>query len=295
MTNRDISSTWSGQALPGSSTFAESDRGPITVIIPAYNEAATIAELLDRVARAPYDKQIVIVDDGSTDGTATAAEDWCSRERPGQTTVLLSHAVNRGKGAAIRTGLDATRGDVVLIQDADLEYDPADYPHVVEPILNGGADVVYGSRFRQADLPWTANRVCVHLLNVMVRVLYGHKTTDEATCYKVFRTDLLRRLDLQCRRFEFCPEVTAKVCRMGIRIREVPINYHPRGAADGKKIRWWDGMQAIWTLAYWRFARFPAMENERAEGESVDPADAQLSEEEGKKEQQRGADRIHKA
>jgi glycosyltransferase involved in cell wall biosynthesis len=154
--------------------------------------------------------------------------------------------------------LAAARGDVTLIQDADLEYDPDDYPKLVEPIRNGDADVVYGSRYRCQEnyLPWTPNRVCVHLLNVMVRMLYRQRITDEATCYKVFRTDLLRRLDLQCERFEFCPEVTAKVCRAGVPIREVPIRFHPRFAADGKKIRWKDGVEAVWTLLRWRLKRW---------------------------------------
>jgi glycosyltransferase involved in cell wall biosynthesis len=234
----------------------------LTVIVPAYNEAATIADLLKRVHDSRYEKLLVIVDDGSTDRTSIVVDGWCTQQTPVPSIELRSHALNRGKGAAIRSGLAAARGDVVLIQDADLEYDPADYPALVEPILKGEADVVFGSRYlrRENHLPWTANRLCVHLLNLMVRVLYGRKITDEATCYKAFRTDVLRRMDLRCERFEFCPEVTAKACRMRLRIREVPIRYTPRTKAQGKKIRWRDGVQAIWTLVYWRFARFRPLE-----------------------------------
>ena len=146
----------------------------------------------------------------------------------------------------------------MLVQDADLEYDPEDYPFLVEPIRSDEAQVVYGSRYLTGDnpSPGKANLLCVKLLSVIVWMLYGQRTTDEATCYKVFRTDLMKRLDLQCERFEFCPEVTAKVCRLGLRIHEVPISYLPRTVADGKKISWRDGLVAIWTLLWWRVARF---------------------------------------
>jgi glycosyltransferase involved in cell wall biosynthesis len=239
----------------------------LTIIVPAFNEAAAIAELLPRVTDAPFEKQIVIVDDGSTDGTVAAVEEWRASRESGDAVELLGHAANRGKGAAIRTGLATATGDVVLIQDADLEYDPRDYPRLIEPILRGEADVVYGSRYlrRENRLPWTANRLCVHLLNLMVRVLYCRKITDEATCYKAFRADVLRRMDLRCERFEFCPEATAKVCRMGLRIHEVPIRYDPRTVREGKKIRWRDGIEAIWTLLYWRFARFSPRDVESME------------------------------
>lgn len=232
----------------------------LSLIIPAYNEAATIGELLARVSCAPYSKQIIVVDDGSTDGTAAAIERWCA----GSDVVgveLLSHSVNRGKGAAIRTGLTAARGGITVIQDADLEYDPNDYPKLVEPILRAEAEVVYGSRYLRKEnlLPWTANRLCVHLLNAMVRILYFRRITDEATCYKCFRTNLLQSVDLQCERFEFCPEVTAKICRMGVPFREVAIRYKPRTSQEGKKIGWRDGIDAIKTLLYWRFARFETL------------------------------------
>jgi glycosyltransferase involved in cell wall biosynthesis len=228
----------------------------LTVIIPAYNEARSIAELLDAVAAAPYRrKQIVVVDDASSDGTGAVLDAW--RQRTGVDIDLVRHPANRGKGAAIRTGLERARGPICLIQDADLEYDPSDYPALVEPIVSGRADVVYGSRYLRRDnpLPMTANRLCVHLLNLMVRVLYGQAISDEATCYKAFRTEVLRRMDLRCERFEFCPEVTAKASRMGLTIHEVPVRYRPRSILEGKKIRWSDGVEAIATLLRWRVSR----------------------------------------
>jgi dolichol-phosphate mannosyltransferase len=228
----------------------------LTVIIPAYNEVATIARLLDAVVAAPYAKQIVLVDDGSTDGTVDAVEGWGLRsEWPIE---VVRHPVNRGKGAAIRSGLARARCDVTIVQDADLEYDPAEYSRLIEPILHGEADVVYGSRYLRpmGPLPWGPNRICVLLLNLMVRILYGRVLTDEATCYKAFRTELVRPMDLRCERFEFCPEVTAKLCRMGVRIHEVPITYTPRSQIEGKKIRWRDGVEAVVTLLRWRLAPF---------------------------------------
>ena len=229
----------------------------LSVVIPVYNEAATIIPLLEAVCATPIAKQIIVVDDGSRDATVSLIEDWRSQHVE-HSIELLAHAANRGKGAAIRTGIEAVRGTVTIVQDADLEYDPNDYAALVEPILSGQADVVFGSRYmnRQNYLPWTPNRVCVHLLNLIVRLLYWQKTTDEATCYKLFRSTLLPKFDLKCQRFEFCPEVTAKICRMGIRIHEIPIRYNPRTKKEGKKIGWRDGVQAISSLVYWRFARF---------------------------------------
>jgi dolichol-phosphate mannosyltransferase len=228
----------------------------LTVVIPAYNEAQTIGRLLDAVVAAPYVKQIVVVDDGSTDGTADALEQWGLRS--GRAIEVVRHPTNRGKGAAIRSGLARARGEVTIIQDADLEYDPAEYSRLIEPILRGDANVVYGSRYLRpvGPLPWGPNRLCVMLLNLMVRILYGRNLTDEATCYKALRTELLRRLDLRCERFEFCPEVTAKLCRMGVRIHEVPIAYTPRTQIEGKKIRWSDGVEAVATLLRWRLVPF---------------------------------------
>jgi glycosyltransferase involved in cell wall biosynthesis len=228
----------------------------LSVIIPAYNEAATIAEVLDAVMSAPFAKQVIVVDDGSRDGTLEALRAWLVSGR-GDVEVVC-HPRNLGKGASIRTGLARCRGEVTLVQDADLEYDPGDYPKLVDPILRRDADAVYGSRYLEPSGPVlrSPHLLCVRFLNLMVRLLYGFRTTDEATCYKAFRTDLLRRMDLRCMRFEFCPEVTAKACLMGLEIREVPVRYRPRSYAQGKKIGWWDGIEAIATLLRWRFVRF---------------------------------------
>jgi cellulose synthase/poly-beta-1,6-N-acetylglucosamine synthase-like glycosyltransferase len=220
----------------------------LTVIVPVFNEAATIAELLRRVLAAPYGKQVIVVDDGSSDGTAEVLEAW--RGHP--EVELLAHSGNRGKGAAIRTALEYARGRFTIIQDADLEYDPQDYPLLVEPLLSGEAQVVYGSRNLDRRLshgrPWSLFAIGVRVLNVCLRWLYGVRLTDEATCYKAFSTATLKAMGLQCERFEFCPEVTAKACRLGLKTLEVPIHYAPRSVCEGKKIRWSDGWQALRTF-----------------------------------------------
>ena len=168
---------------------------------------------------------------------------------------VLTHEKNRGKGAAIRTALAEARGEFVVIQDADLEYDPQEYPRLLAPIVKGESNVVYGSRYmgHTNPLPFTHFKVAVLLLNAMANLLYGTRLTDEATCYKMFRTSLIRSLPLKCERFEFCPEVTAKVAKRGERILEIPITYHYRTKAQGKKIGWSDGFEAIWTLLRYRF------------------------------------------
>jgi len=233
-------------------TSMRSEDPLLTALIPVYNEAATIGELLTRVAAVPAVSEIVVVDDGSTDGTCKVLAEWAATGRG----VLLRHDRNRGKGAAIRTGLQRASARFTVIQDADLEYDPRDLPLVLEPLLAGEAEAVYGSRYLSAEGRargrWRILPYGVALLNLMVRVLYGVRLTDEATCYKACPTALLRSLDLQCRRFEFCPEVTAKLCRMGVRIREVPIRYDPRSRYHGKKLRVCDGWTALHELWRWR-------------------------------------------
>jgi glycosyltransferase involved in cell wall biosynthesis len=227
----------------------------LTVIIPAYNERDTIQAALARVRLLAEDPrlaaplEIIVVDDASTDGTAELLE-----QEPD--VVLLRHTRNQGKGTAIRTALARVTGDVVAIQDADLEYDPNDLPKLVEPIARGEARVVYGSRFL-AGRPAMAlpNYICNRLLALTANALYGSRLTDEATCYKVFDAALIRSLPLTCQRFEFCPEVTARVRRQGERILELPISYHPRSYDSGKKIRWWDGVEAMWTLVKFRFTK----------------------------------------
>ena len=220
----------------------------VSVIIPVYNERDTIAETIARVRAAPVEKEIVVVDDASTDGTAEIVEPLV-----GPDLRLVRQPRNQGKGAAIRRGLQDATGEIVLIQDADLEYDPADYPKLVAPIEEGEADVVYGTRAPRFAGMRRPHRSFNWLAARLANLLYRANITDEATCYKVFRTAIIRDLPLKCERFEFCPEVTAKVRKRGIRIHEVPVSYQARSVGAGKKIRWWDGVEALWTLIKYRF------------------------------------------
>lgn len=232
--------------------YCTEGRTLLTVIVPVYNEIRTVDELLRKVLSAPYRKQIIIVDDGSTDGTTEGLEKW----RGNPYVEIVFHTRNRGKGTAIRTGLLHAYGCYTIIQDADLEYDPQDYPRLIEPLQSGVADAVYGSRYQSGVgfrwTSWSLFRLGVAILNVCVRFLYGIRLSDEATCYKAFPTSVLKAMGLECERFEFCPEVTAKAARLGLRIVEVPITYYGRTAEEGKKIRLRDGLAAIWTLWKWR-------------------------------------------
>lgn len=222
----------------------------LSIIVPVYNERATVAEIIDRVLRVPVEKEIIIVDDGSTDGTAEALAPLAGREG----ITLLSHGGNRGKGAAIRTGLAAATGDYVLVQDADLEYDPDDYQRLLDPVRKGKATIVYGSRFTGERRNmffhhWVGNR----FLTLVTNLLYNSTLSDMETCYKLFRRDIICSLPLRANRFEFEPEVTAKVLKRGHRIYEVPVSYAGREFAEGKKITWRDGFGALWTLIKYRF------------------------------------------
>jgi glycosyltransferase involved in cell wall biosynthesis len=225
----------------------------LSILIPAYNESETITEALRRVKAAGVESgaalEIIVVDDASTDGTRGLLE--------ADTDIrLIAQKCNQGKGAAIRAALEKVTGEVVIIQDADLEYDPRDYAALAAPILAGQARVVYGSRFlRGRPRMAPANYLCNRLLAVTANLLFGAHLTDEATCYKAFDAALIREIPLACRRFEFCPEVTAKVLRRGEPILEVPIRYDARPMDAGKKIRWWDGVVAFWTLVKYRFVR----------------------------------------
>jgi len=223
----------------------------LSVLVPVYNERATLETLLQRVLAVPVDKEVLVVDDGSRDGTRELLGEL-SRRLPIR---ALYHDRNHGKGRAVRTALAEAQGEIVIVQDGDLEYDPEDYPKLIAPILSGATNVVYGSRYLNPDnpLPWTAFKVAVLSLNAMANLLYGTRLTDEATCYKVFRRSLLQSLPLKCERFEFCPEVTARVAKRGERILEVPIRYRYRTKAQGKKIGWRDGFEAFWTLFRYRF------------------------------------------
>jgi len=224
----------------------------LSVVMPVYNEARTIAAVIDRVLKAPADvaKEIVIVDDASTDGTRQLLQDLRAPE-----IRVIFHDVNQGKGAAIRTGVAHATGDIVLIQDADLEYDPRDYPLLLEPILENQADVVYGNRFHGGPhrvlyfWHYAANRA----LTLLTNVLTGLNVTDMEVGYKVFRRDVLRQLTLKSNRFGFEPEVTVKVARLHCRIYEVPIRYYGRTYEEGKKITWRDGVAALFHILRYRF------------------------------------------
>jgi glycosyltransferase involved in cell wall biosynthesis len=230
----------------------------LSILIPAYYEQSTIADVV-RLVRAVelesmgIQKEIIVCDDGSADQTGAEV----TRAAEGDPRVqLVRHTENRGKGAAIRTALAHATGDVCLIQDADLEYSVDDYRALMQPMLDG-ADVVYGSRFRHRSWPegmHTANYVANRILTTTANVLYGHHITDEATAFKVFRTDILKSLALECDGFEFCPEVTAKLGRRKIKIVEVPIRYTGHNLEQGKKIRWTDGVKAFATLVKYRFS-----------------------------------------
>jgi len=200
-------------------------------------------------AKISLEKEIIIVDDGSTDGTQDILKTLSS-----PLFKIIFHRDNQGKGASIRTAIKKITGEVVVIQDADLEYDPNDYQKLIQPILEGRAEVVYGSRIlgskNRSGLSYYFGG---KFLTLVTNLLYSTKITDESTCYKVFKANILKSINLKCRRFEFCPEVTAKVAKKGIQIYEVPINYYPRDKKEGKKIKWRDGMEAIWTLIKYKF------------------------------------------
>ncbi len=244
----------------------------LSVVIPVHNEKSTVLELIQRVEAVGVEKEIIVVDDKSNDGTTELLRTKL-KESPDRRMVFLK--TNHGKGFAIRAALRRVTGDVVIIQDADLEYDPNDYKKLLELFESRNASVVYGSRFMHLKTlayvrEWLASRLaareclvghvyfanflCIKLLNFMVLLLFGKKITDEATCYKAFKTEVFRKIRLKCTRFEFCPEVTAKVLKAGYDIIEVPISYKPRKTEHGKKINWKDGVAAMVTLLRYRFS-----------------------------------------
>ncbi|MDH4223412.1 MAG: glycosyltransferase family 2 protein [candidate division Zixibacteria bacterium] len=223
----------------------------LSIIIPVYNEKGTILQILEKIMKLPLDKEILIVDDFSTDGTRDVLRNY-----PQDKNIrIIFHEENSGKGSAIRTALSYVTGEVVVIQDADLEYDPADFLNLLKPILEEKAKVVYGSRLLNFDNERSYFRYFMggKILTLLTNLLYGSKITDEPTCYKMFKTEVIKSLNLNCKRFDFCPEVTAKIRKKGIEIMEVPIRYIPRKIKQGKKIRWKDGVEAIWTLLKYRF------------------------------------------
>jgi len=230
----------------------------LSIIIPAYNERQTIRDIIDLVYHAPIDapveveKEIIVVDDGSTDGTRDILN-TLTQEYPD--IKVFMHERNQGKGAAIRTALEHATGDYIVIQDADLEYDPREFGVLLRPLLEGKADVVYGSRFLGPHraflfLHYLGNK----FLNLITNILYDTILTDMETCYKMFRADVIKGIPLHARGFEFEPEVTAKVLKRGYRVFEVPISYSGRDFEEGKKIHpWKDGLRALWTLVKYRF------------------------------------------
>jgi glycosyltransferase involved in cell wall biosynthesis len=223
----------------------------ISVVMPVYNEVDTIEEIISRVNSAAMDKEIIVVDDFSTDGTRERLEENIQ----GQNNLkVLYHDRNKGKGAALRTGFASLTGDVVIIQDADLEYDPIDYPKLLEPIIDGRADVVYGSRFlggpHRVLFFW--HYVGNKLLTLLSNALTNLNLTDIETCYKVFRSKILKDIDFKSNRFGFEPEFTAKISKMKLRIYEVPISYSGRTYSEGKKITWKDGFMALFQIIWYR-------------------------------------------
>ncbi len=222
----------------------------ISVLIPVYNEANTIQEIIRRVQAVEIANEIIVVDDGSTDGTKEILQNLDSQQQ----IQILYHEFNQGKGSAIRTGIQHTHGDVVIIQDADLEYDPREYETLLKPIRENLADVVFGSRFlgapRRPTMFW--HMVANKMLTLLTNLLYDTILTDMETGYKVFRREVMSGIPLRANRFDFEPEFTAKILKRKVRIFEVPISFNPRDYEEGKKIRLKDAIQAVWTLLKYR-------------------------------------------
>lgn len=223
----------------------------VSFIVPVYNEERNITEVIRRLKALDFDKEIIVVDDGSSDKTPVLLEQF----RDDREVIIHLSRLNFGKGTAIRVGLKVARGDVIAIQDGDMEYDVKDYYRIIGMFQDPAVKVVYGSRFTERIHPGVLWRYRLGniVLRFLANLLYGANITDEATAYKAFRQEVIKGMELRCRRFEFCPEVTAKVRKAGYVIHEVAINYDPRSIAEGKKIRLKDGLLAVWTLVRYRF------------------------------------------
>jgi glycosyltransferase involved in cell wall biosynthesis len=238
----------------GAASYAASPPMQLSIVIPAYNEQATLEEIVSRVERVPVDKEIIVVDDASTDETAKVAERLANAGR----IRYFRHEQNQGKGAALRTGFAQARGDMVVVQDADLEYDPNEIPRLMEPILADKADVVFGSRFSGSEahrVLYFWHRMGNLALTLASNMMTDLNLTDMETCYKLFRREVLQRITIEENRFGFEPEITAKVARLGCRIYEIGISYSGRTYAEGKKIGWKDGVRAMWCIAKYNVKR----------------------------------------
>ncbi len=243
-------------------THMQDDNMPrtLSIIIPAYNEAETIHLILDKILAVnlikDIRKEIIIVNDCSTDNTKEKVEQYITEHKDVDIN-LVDQPKNLGKGAAIRKGLEKITGDYVIIQDADLEYNPEDYNPLLEYLIEKNLPVIYGSRFLKKNNKHSYQTFYLggRLVSLVTNILYGQHLTDEPTCYKLFKADLIKSIPLKCNGFEFCPEVTAKVAKKGIKIKELPIEYYPRSIEEGKKIKWTDGVEAIWTLLKYRFKK----------------------------------------
>jgi len=231
----------------------------LSIIVPVYNEERTITNILDVLCRLDLGvkKEIIIVDDGSKDNSKKIIKKYIERakSKKGVKFKFLTKP-NGGKGSAIKKGFKMATGDIVTIQDADLEYDPADYKKLIKPIMDKKQSVVYGSRFLNKQTPlYKSFFLGNKFLTLLTQILYNSKITDMETCYKVFRKDIVKSLNLRANRFDMEPEITAKILKRGIKIVELPISYNPRTIEEGKKINWKDGLQAIYTLFYWKFKK----------------------------------------
>jgi len=229
----------------------------LTIIVPVYNEEKTVIKILDKLSNVNLwaKKEIVIINDGSKDNSKLEILKYLKMKKKGRgTEYKFLSKENGGKGSAIKLGIKSATGDIITIQDADLEYNPMDFKKLIRPIIRGKYKVVYGSRFLKKHKPkykiyFLGNK----FLSFLTKIIYGTKITDMETCYKVFRSDVIKNIEIKADKFDIEPEVTAKVLKIGIKILELPISYSPRSIEEGKKINWKDGLYAIWTLIYWRF------------------------------------------